>query len=116
MRSKVCFVLIVVSLVNANVFYDLTKDDLNQVKGSRNFTGKVVLVTGSNSGIGEGIVKLFAFLGAQVVVTGRNAVTVKKVAQEAQELSPKKLKGINVLCFTSLLNLLFSSPWKWSGI
>src|ERR1700741_2060900 len=92
MRSIVCLALIGVSLVNANIFYDLTKDDLNRVKESRNFTGKVVLVTGSNSGIGEGITKLFSFLGAQVVVTGRNATTVKQLAKEVQELSPTKLQ------------------------
>ena len=92
MRSILCFVLIVVSLVNANVFYDLSKEDYNKVKDSRNFTGKVVLVTGSNSGIGETIAKLYSVLGAKVVVTGRNAETVKKVAQEVQELSPNKLK------------------------
>ena len=92
MRSILCLVLIVVSLVNANIFYDLSNEEFNKVKDSRNFTAKVVLVTGSNSGIGEGIVKLFSILGAQVVVTGRNATSVKKVAQEVQQLSPKKLK------------------------
>ena len=92
MRSILCFVLIVVSLVNANVFYDLSKEEYNKVKDSRNFTGKVVLVTGSNSGIGEGIAKLYSVLGAHIVVTGRNAETVKKAAQEVHELSPMKLK------------------------
>ena len=95
MRSIVCFVLIVVSLVNANVFYDLSKEEYNKVKDSHNFTGKVVLVTGSNSGIGEITVKLFSVLGAQVVVTGRNATTVESVASEVLELSPKKLKVRN---------------------
>ena len=92
MRSIFSFVLIGVSLVNANIFYDLSKEDINKVKDSRNFSGKVVLVTGSNSGIGEGIVKLFSVLGAQVVVTGRNGTSLKRVAQEVQELSPNKLK------------------------
>jgi len=62
------------------------------VNNSRNFTGKVVLVTGSNSGIGEGIVKLFAMLGASVVVTGRNVTRIKRVGNEVQLLSPYKLK------------------------
>jgi len=52
----------------------------------------VVLVTGSSSGIGEGIVKLFSLLGAQVVVTGRNVTGIARVAKEVQELSPKGLK------------------------
>ena len=101
-----CLTLIGVSLVNANIFYDLSKEDLNQVKDSRNFTGKVVLVTGSNSGIGEGIVKLLSFLGAHVVVTGRNASEVKRVAKEVQELSPQKLQVIKKTIL-SVLKLLF---------
>src|ERR1700761_8021079 len=92
MISKLCFALLLVSLVNANVLYDLSKEDYNRVRDSRNFTGKVVLVTGSNSGIGEGIAKLFSVLGAQVVITGRNETGVKRVAKEVQELSPNKLK------------------------
>ena len=92
MISKLCFALLLASLVNANVLYDLSKQEYNRVRDSRNFTGKVVLVTGSNSGIGEGIVKLFSVLGAQVVVTGRNASEINRVAKEVQELSPNKLK------------------------
>ena len=89
-------------LVMANLYYDLNDyfyesndfpiDDYKQVRNSRNFTGKVVLTTGSSSGIGEGIVKLFSILGASVVVTGRNATDISRVAKEAQQLSPYKLK------------------------
>ena len=89
---KLVIIASIVCLAGADLFVDLTKDDFEQVKSSRNFTGKVVLVTGSNSGIGEGIVKLFAYLGAQTVVAGRNPNTVKTVAQEVQQLSPNKLK------------------------
>ncbi|CAG2171179.1 unnamed protein product [Oppiella nova] len=75
---------------------DFPVDDYLAVKNSRNFTGKVVLVTGSSSGIGEGIVKLFSVLGAKVVVTGRKEAEIHKVAQEVQELSPQKLKPLEV--------------------
>ncbi|CAG2174118.1 unnamed protein product [Oppiella nova] len=75
---------------------DFPIDDYLAVKNSRNFTGKVVLVTGSSSGIGEGIVKLFSILGAKVVVTGRKDAEIHKVAQEVQQLSPDKLKPLEV--------------------
>ena len=65
------------------------------VNHSRNFTGKVVLVTGSSSGIGEGTVKLFASLGAKVVVTGRNETRIKSIAEEVNKLSPYGLKVRN---------------------
>ena len=84
--------LVFICLVNANIYYDSSNEEYINVKNSRNFSGKVVLVTGSTSGIGEGIVKLFAVLGARVVVTGRNATNIRRVAEEVQNLSPNKLK------------------------
>ncbi|XP_054155411.1 3-oxoacyl-[acyl-carrier-protein] reductase FabG-like [Oppia nitens] len=77
--------------------FDYSDDDYRAVANSRNFTGKVVLVTGSSSGIGEGIVKLFSVLGARVVVTGRKEADVHRVAQECQRLSPNKLKPLEVV-------------------
>ena len=57
-----------------------------------NFVGKVVLVTGSTSGIGEATIKLFAEYGASCVVTGRNATKVQKVVAECEKISPYKCK------------------------
>ncbi|XP_054152629.1 3-oxoacyl-[acyl-carrier-protein] reductase FabG-like, partial [Oppia nitens] len=74
---------------------------LNPQLSSYNFTDKVVLTTGSSSGIGAGIVKLFAQLGAHVVVTGRNATEIHSVADECQQLSPKKLKPLQVVADVS---------------
>jgi len=85
-------VLAFVALVNANVYYDMSNESYEEVKNSRNFTGKVVLVTGSSSGIGAGTVKLFSLLGAKVVVTGRNQTRIKSVAEEVHKLSPHGLK------------------------
>ncbi|RWS01543.1 3-oxoacyl-[acyl-carrier-protein] reductase FabG-like protein, partial [Dinothrombium tinctorium] len=55
---------------------------------------KVVLVTGSSSGIGEAIVTLFSQLGAYVVVTGRNADKVSRVALKCEQLSPFNYKPL----------------------
>ncbi|CAG2118244.1 unnamed protein product, partial [Medioppia subpectinata] len=41
-----------------------------------NYAGKVVLITGSSSGIGAATAALFASAGAQVVVTGRNVENI----------------------------------------
>ncbi|KAI1305915.1 3-oxoacyl-[acyl-carrier-protein] reductase FabG [Halotydeus destructor] len=55
------------------------------------FSGKVVIVTGSSSGIGEDAVISFAKHGAQVVVAGRNADRVAAVAARCAEASPTNL-------------------------
>ncbi|XP_054167704.1 uncharacterized short-chain type dehydrogenase/reductase y4vI-like [Oppia nitens] len=61
------------------------------------FTGKVALITGSSSGIGAATAQLFAKSGANVVVTGRNADRVAKVAKQCTDLSPKKLTALEVV-------------------
>lgn len=53
---------------------------------------KVVLVTGSSSGIGEATVLKFSSLGCRVVVHGRNEVRVKQVVEKCTSLSPKSYK------------------------
>jgi len=59
---------------------------------SRNFDNKVVLVTGSNSGIGESTVILFSELGAKVVINGRNEKKNLEVAKKCEQVSPHKHK------------------------
>ncbi|CAG2108941.1 unnamed protein product [Medioppia subpectinata] len=61
-----------------------------QVKNSRDFTGKVVLITVSNSGLAEGTIKLFSILGANLVITGTNATHLAEIAQLAQQQSPTR--------------------------
>ncbi|WP_209348158.1 SDR family oxidoreductase [Pontixanthobacter sp. CEM42] len=49
--------------------------------GLARFTGKTVIVTGSSSGIGEGIARRFAEEGANVVLNSRNRADCEKVAE-----------------------------------
>ena len=51
------------------------------------FADKVVIVTGSSSGIGEGIAEEFAKLGAKLTLCGRNAEALQKVADNVKNLS-----------------------------
>jgi len=62
-----------------------------------NFEGKVILVTGSSSGIGEAIAVLFAQLGGRVVVTGRNEARIQGVVEKCLKISPKQLKPLAVV-------------------
>ena len=59
-----------------------------------NYAGKVVLVTGSSSGIGAATALMFARSGAQVVVTGLNEERVTAVAEQCRRFVGK---GIGVV-------------------
>ena len=67
-----------------------------------NFAGKVALITGSSSGIGAGIAKLFAKSGAQVVLTGTNASRLSDVAQQCHQVSPSGQVPLQVVADVSL--------------
>jgi len=53
------------------------------------FTGKVVLVTGSTTGIGEACARAFAAAGAAVMVSGRNEPRGHKVLQALHALGAR---------------------------
>lgn len=53
-----------------------------------NFTGKVVLITGSSGGLGSVMAREFAKRGANLVITGRRQDGVDKVINECSALSP----------------------------
>ena len=52
---------------------------------THHLTGRVAVVTGGSSGIGEAISHRFASEGAQVVVSSRNLVECKRVAEDIRE-------------------------------
>lgn len=54
------------------------------------FAGKVVLITGSSSGIGAETALRFAKLGAQLVLTGRNVAALEKVAKCCKDINEKE--------------------------
>ncbi|XP_052901386.1 3-oxoacyl-[acyl-carrier-protein] reductase FabG-like [Anopheles moucheti] len=54
------------------------------------FTGKVVLITGASSGIGEGTAIYFAKFGASLALTGRNEANLKKVGDACEAASKNK--------------------------
>lgn len=62
-----------------------------------NFEGKSVLITGSSSGIGAETALQFTKSGANVVITGRNADNVSKVANKCRDLSKNKTKVLEVI-------------------
>ena len=62
-----------------------------------NFSGKVVLITGSSAGIGAATAVQFSRAGAQVVVTGRRADKVSEVAKECLKVSPNGTKALEVV-------------------
>jgi len=56
---------------------------------NKRFEGKVVLITGSSTGLGAGFAKGFAAEGASVSLTGRNAKGLEEVAAECKKLGGK---------------------------
>lgn len=59
--------------------------------------GKRVLVTGSTSGIGEGIAKLFALEGAIVIINGRREKEAEGVASEITKANGKAIVAVGDL-------------------
>lgn len=61
------------------------------------FKDKVVLVTGSSSGIGEGIAIHLSSLGANITITGRNVERLKRVGERCRQSSLSSSSSAKVL-------------------
>ena len=67
----------------------------------RDFSGKVVLITGSSSGIGAVAAEEFSKAGAQVVINARDAQKLSEVGKQCLKVSPKGLKPLEVVADVS---------------
>ncbi|CAH1790685.1 unnamed protein product [Owenia fusiformis] len=56
------------------------------------FTGKAVIITGSNSGIGKATALLFAREGASVLIHGRSLETIEETVKECKDVGGKDAK------------------------
>jgi len=63
----------------------------------KDFSGRVVIVTGSSSGIGAVTAEEFAKAGAQVVITGRRANNLSEVGEKCRKASPKGLNPLVIV-------------------
>lgn len=59
---------------------------------------KVVLITGSSSGIGEATALRFSSLGCKIVIHGRDRTRAEQVAEKCQSVSPEGYKVVPYLC------------------
>jgi NAD(P)-dependent dehydrogenase (short-subunit alcohol dehydrogenase family) len=75
---------------------------------SKNFDNKVVLVTGSSSGIGAATAILFSELGAKVVVHGRNEKKISEIAKKCNAVSPKSFEVSNTTIIISFFSQVFN--------
>lgn len=98
--AAICFILILVqciSVINGDVDdIPITLREFRAVKNALDFTGKVALITGSNSGLGAATARLFSYLGAKVVVTGRNLTRINETVRECRDLSPYDYRPLGI--------------------
>lgn len=72
--------------------------------------GKVAVITGGNSGVGEATAKLFAKEGAVVVITARREAALTKVAEEIEAAGGEALLSPPIFPNRRIPN----GSWSWS--
>ena len=68
-------------------------------------TGKTIIITGANSGLGFEVTKAFASKGAQVVMACRNAQKAEEAKSEVLKLHPKASLDVLALNLASLKSI-----------
>lgn len=90
------------------------------MSNSRDFTDKVVIVTGSSGGIGSAAAKKYAQFGAKVVVTGRNQERIRETAKACKCLSTKGIEPLQVVADLTnaedVKRLVQSTVDKWGRL
>jgi len=71
--------------------------------------GKVAIITGSSSGLGEDFALLFAKHGANISLTGRNEAALQKVAAECKKLGVKAIHTAGDISSDVLLKKLVNN-------
>jgi NAD(P)-dependent dehydrogenase (short-subunit alcohol dehydrogenase family) len=82
---------------------------------SISLAGRVAVITGSGSGIGAAMARLFARAGATVVVADRNGAAAEGVARQCGDEGGKAWAVETDVCSTADVNSLFDSIQRREG-
>lgn len=84
----------------------------------QNLEGKIVLITGASSGIGEACAKKFAELKANLIITARRKERIEKLAQDLSQKNKIKVLplSLDVRNFDSVKSLNEALPTEWKSI
>ena len=82
-----------------------------------NFKDKVVLITGSGSGLGQHLAVAFAQAGAKVAITARNLDRVKETASKLEKIDSKFIKlKLDVTSYKDCENAINETTRKFGKI
>eukprot|EP00794_Sanderia_malayensis_P000158 gene158-770_t len=75
-------------LLNEDAFFNIRQNTF-KAAAMPDLEGKVAIITGASSGLGESTAVLFAKLGAKLVLAGRNAEALLNTKKQCQEINKK---------------------------
>lgn len=84
----------------------------------QNLEGKIVLITGASSGIGEACAKKFAELKANLIITARRKERIEKLAQDLSQKNKIKVLpvSLDVRNFNTVTSFYESLAPEWKSI